>query len=360
MRRSFFSLMMVLACAPQESPSETPKAPETAGSATVVGTVDGQQITAAELQNRVDAQVAQFRVAGRKVTANFEQNTRRAIFQFLVDQELVAQEGQRQGLAITDEELDQAIATFKDRFGSPAGFVKYLKTIQRTETEWREDHRSRLLRDRVLNKMVGEMVVEDKEVRAHFDKQPDRFLEKEQVRAAQILIPFEGATGPHGRLKAPHSATAISKETKAKTLKEALRIKAKASRPGVGFGQLARTEGKDHRAAAGGDLGWFPRGRQPKSVEDAIFAAKKDQVVGPIKSQFGYHILKLIDRRPEGKKSFEDVQQELHDELLRRKRGRARRGALSTLRAKAKIDIFDTSLKPNESQPTLPSVKKRP
>ena len=141
MRRSFFSLMMVLACAPQESPSETPKAPETAGSATVVGTVDGQQITAAELQNRVDAQVAQFRVAGRKVTATFEQNTRRAIFQFLVDQELVAQEGQRQGLAITDEELDQAIATFKDRFGSPAGFVKYLKTIQRTETEWREDHR---------------------------------------------------------------------------------------------------------------------------------------------------------------------------------------------------------------------------
>ena len=268
----------------------------------------------------------------------------------------MAQEGQRQGLGVSDDELDQAIATFKDRFGSSAGFTKYLKTIQRTEAEWREDHRGRLLRDRVLNTLVGEISVDAGEVRAHYDKQPERFVEREQVRAAQILIAFPGGKGPHGTQNAIQAGEAVPKEAKSAALKEALRVKTKASRPGVAFGEVARKEGKDHRAASGGDLGWFPRGRHPKPVEDAVFAAKKGQVIGPIESRFGYHVLKVIDRRPAGSKRFEEVQQELHDELLRRKRGRERRTALSALRAKAKVDIVDVSLKPAEarSQPQQP------
>ncbi len=350
MRRCILLVTVALACVQQPEPAKEQKATEKPTESGLVGKVDGHPITAAELQQRVDAQVAQFKVAGRKVTSTFQHNTRRAIFQFLVDQELVAQEGQRQGLAITDEELDQAIATFKDRFGTPAGFVKYLKTIQRTEAQWREDHRNRLLRDRVLNRMVGEITVDEKEVRAHFEKQPDRFVQREQVRAAQILIPFGAGKGPHGSLSPAGSNEPVAAEKKRKALKEALEIKARASRPGTAFGQLARTERKDHRASAGGDLGWFPRGRHPKPVEDAVFAATKGQVLGPIESRFGYHIVKLIDRRPEGRKTFGEVQQELQDELLRRKRGRARRVALSSLRKKASIEVLEPGLERTEAK----------
>lgn len=346
MRKGFVVIGLFCACSPQaeKGPTAAPKEEQK----TILGRVDGHPIKAADLESRVQAQIRQFEVAGRKVTPDFRSHTRRALFNFLVDQELIAQQAQRAGLSIDDAALDDAIATFKDRFGSPAGFEKYLKTIQRTQTQWREDHRARLLRDRVLNKMVGDVTVTEQELEAHYGKNLKRFLEREQVRAAQILIKL----GVHHGLKAPTTSPskaagkAVEDPKRREALKKALSLKTKASRPGAAFGRIARSNSQGSKAKNGGDLGWFARGRQPKVVEDAVFKAEKGQVIGPLESRLGFHIVKVIDRKAARQKTFDEVRAELERDVSRRRRGQARRKALEGLRAAAKIEILEAALGP--------------
>lgn len=66
---------------------------------------------------------------------------------------------------------------------------------------------------------------------------------------------------------------------------------------GQDFAQLARTHSECPSAKNGGSLGWFGRGQMVKEFEDAAFSGKKGDVVGPVKTQFGWHVIKVVDSK---------------------------------------------------------------
>jgi peptidyl-prolyl cis-trans isomerase C len=68
-------------------------------------------------------------------------------------------------------------------------------------------------------------------------------------------------------------------------------------RKGMDFKEQAKKHSLCPSGKNGGDLGWFGRQKMVKEFEKAAFDAEKDQVVGPVKTQFGYHIIKVIDKR---------------------------------------------------------------
>jgi peptidyl-prolyl cis-trans isomerase D len=94
-------------------------------------------------------------------------------------------------------------------------------------------------------------------------------------------------------------------------------VSAKVIAPGADFAALARQYSEDPGSKdSGGDLGWFPRGRMVKEFEDAAFRLSPGEVSAPVKSQFGYHILKLEGRRPGGLRSLAEAHDLIKEKLL--------------------------------------------
>jgi len=104
----------------------------------------------------------------------------------------------------------------------------------------------------------------------------------EAVRASHILIPVKGSS-PEDTLKAYNRAVAI----------------ADSARNGVSFAKLAKDNSADtYSAQKGGDLGFFGRGMMVREFEQAAFDARVGEIVGPVRTRFGYHIIKVTERKP--------------------------------------------------------------
>jgi peptidyl-prolyl cis-trans isomerase D len=143
--------------------------------------------------------------------------------------------------------------------------------------------------------------VDEAELRAYYDQHVDEFLEGEQASARHILF----------RL-APDATEITRGETE-------LRANGVANivRSGGDFAVLAAEHSEDPGSKdMGGDLGWFGRGQMVPEFEDVVFSAKPGDIVGPIKSQFGYHVIKVEGFRPEHQQPFEEVQEQVRFRVL--------------------------------------------
>ncbi|MEP7156727.1 MAG: SurA N-terminal domain-containing protein [Betaproteobacteria bacterium] len=146
------------------------------------------------------------------------------------------------------------------------------------------------------------------EVKEYYDANASRYVQKEERKASHILI------------NAPPTATeAAKKEAKAKIddLMAQLQKNPKA------FAELAKKNSQDPGSgAAGGDLGFFSRGVMVKQFDEAAFAAKKGELVGPVLTDFGYHIIMVTDIRPEKGKPVAEATPEIEAELKKQKAAR--------------------------------------
>ena len=198
--------------------------------------------------------------------------------------------------------------------GQQAGFaddplVKFKTAIQH----------DRALMDAVLEKTVAAAGNPDFEklARERYDTNPAQFVEAEQVRASHILI------GPkEGRSK--EQAKALAEDVR----KQALEGK-------KSFEDLALEFSDDQSAKTNkGDLGFFERKRMVKPFADAAFAMNKPGEIGPVvESQFGYHVIKYVARKPERTKSFDEVKAMMIDQDRQQYMARVRTEKIESVRS---------------------------
>lgn len=151
--------------------------------------------------------------------------------------------------------------------------------------------------------LVAQTVVGDDEIKAYYQSHADRYRAGETRRASHILIPVA---------KNATEADTVAAKVKA----EELLAKLKAN-PGD-FAKLAREYSEDTISAAkGGDLDWFGRGAMVKAFEDAAFALKEGQTSALVRSDFGFHIIRLTGVRPEQVKPIAEVKAEIVSEIKR-------------------------------------------
>lgn len=118
------------------------------------------------------------------------------------------------------------------------------------------------------------------------------------------------------------------------TEEEAKKVIEEARKPNADFAALAEKFSKDPSAKNNrGDLGFFPRGQMVKEFSDPVFMAKPGTIVGPIKTDFGWHVVKLIEKRPGKNLEFEEVELQAKTNL----RQELMRGLMSEMRKSAKI-----------------------
>ena len=143
--------------------------------------------------------------------------------------------------------------------------------------------------------------VDETETAAYYEEHKDEFLEGEQANARHILIRVAPDATPE-------------EKAEAKVRSDGVAVIANAD---ADFAELAALHSEDPGSKDdGGDLGWFGRGRMVKEFEDAVFAAKPGEIVGPIESQFGFHIIRVEAFRPEHQRPFEEVEEQVRSRLL--------------------------------------------
>jgi peptidyl-prolyl cis-trans isomerase D len=143
--------------------------------------------------------------------------------------------------------------------------------------------------------------VDEAELRAYYDQHVDEFVEGEQASARHILFRV-----------APDATEVERSETE-------LRANGVATiaRSGGDFAVLASEYSEDPGSKdIGGDLGWFGRGQMVPEFENVVFSAKPGDIIGPIKSQFGYHVIKVEGFRPEHQQPFEEVEEQIRFRVL--------------------------------------------
>ncbi len=156
-----------------------------------------------------------------------------------------------------------------------------------------------------IDALVPQTQVSAEETKAYYDANAARYVQKEERRASHILISV--------------AATAKDDEKKAAQDK-ANSLFAQVKKSPKDFADLAKKNSQDPGSAQnGGDLGFFGRGAMVPPFEQAVFKASKDEIVGPVKSDFGYHIIRLTEIRPEKAKTLADATPEIEGELKKQK-----------------------------------------
>src|SRR5438093_1359020 len=141
--------------------------------------------------------------------------------------------------------------------------------------------------------------VPDSAIEKYYRAHPDAYRQEEQVRARHILISTRPAP-PGGEAKARFRADSLLK----------------AIRGGADFADLARRFSQDPGSAvSGGDLGFLPRGRMVKEFSDSAFALRAGQVSQLVKTQYGYHIIKVEERKPAGIRPLSEVKEQIRIEM---------------------------------------------
>jgi peptidyl-prolyl cis-trans isomerase C len=163
------------------------------------------------------------------------------------------------------------------------------------------------------------------EVDQFYAGHPAEFQRGERVRAQHILIRVDGGGDPAARERAREQAAAILAPVKG----------------GGDFDALARQHSQDPGSApTGGDLGYFERGQMVGPFEDAAFALAPSQTSELVESQFGYHIIKMVDRQPGGTIPLVDVRPQIEEFLREERRAERTDAFIESLKARSRVDIY--------------------
>lgn len=282
-----------------------------------IGTVDGQRIPLAEytrtLASRQRQLAGQLGVnlggpQGQQMMAEVKQQ----VVQSLVNRQIMLDEAASRSLSVSSAEVDAELRKIRSQFPDQQTFDKALAqsgfSIDALRHEVREGAIVRKLRDQ----LTSDATVSVADAHAYYEKNLGQFTVPEQVEASHILV---------------------------KTLKEADDIEAKL-KSGADFAALAKQYSLDAGSKdKGGDLGFFPRGRMVKPFEDAAFSLKPGQISAPVKSQFGYHIIKGGPHEPQHVQPFDQVRASIVAQLLQQKKDVEFQAWEAKARAGAKVVI---------------------
>jgi len=243
----------------------------------VIARVNGEVITSEELSSRISKLPEKYREV---IAAN-----KKSFLDELITDKLLYKESLRRGLD-KDKEVQEVIDEARKKILI-----------------------ARLLRDEVESKVS----VSDQEVRDYYDKNQDEFKTPEILRASHIMV---------------------------KTEKEANDIVKELSQ-GASFSDLARSRSIDPSAAKGGDVGYFVKGQLDPDFEAACLQMREGELKYVVKTRFGYHIIKLTERKRPTIEKFKDVEQRVRHDMLLDKRKKTFNQLVDELKKKTDIVIDD-------------------
>ncbi|KUO61382.1 MAG: foldase [Gracilibacter sp. BRH_c7a] len=237
----------------------------------VVANVNGQEIMKEELYE-----------------ALVKQNGEQAL-DMLITEKIVRIESENSNISVTDDEINQEIEELKEEYGGEEPFLAALENSNMTM----EDLKNNIELNTILIKLIGPgITIAQEEIEEYFEMYKDSFAVAEAVKARHILVETEE----------------VAKEVKNKLA------------DGEDFSKLAKQYSiDDSNKEQGGDLGTFGRGKMVDEFEEAAFNLEIGEISEPVKTEFGFHIIKLEDKIEAKEANLEDSQEDIKQILIEQK-----------------------------------------
>lgn len=291
----------------------------------VVAKVDGREIKKEELleaAGEVESQVAQMGSGAPPRTAQFY----RQVLDGLISRMLLEQDAKSQGITVTDDEVKAQLEGLRKRFPTEEAYKQALASEGVSEEELVAEGRQAMAVQKLVDtKVMAAVKVTDEAAKAFYDENQARMKQPERARLRHILV------------RVDQGATA---EDKQKAKAEAEDVLARVKK-GEDFAALAKAHSDDPGSKEkGGDLDWIARGQTVEPFEQAAFALKPNETSGVVETQFGYHVIQLLEHQAESTLPFDDVKGQISEFLKERQGQQAVQGHIQALRAKAKVETF--------------------
>jgi parvulin-like peptidyl-prolyl isomerase len=295
----------------------------------IVAEVNRVPITVRDLEQAVSEIVP--RISGhRRLSEGRMKELRLQALKGLIEQELVIQEARRLRLTVEREAIEAELSKIRGRFSSDRAYREGLVSEGLTPEKVQRGVERYLLVQRAIRQEVEERVsIPEEELERYYQDHREQFILPEQVRLRQILVRVDPNAASGGWDKAYRRALHFVEEAKS----------------GKDFAELAREFSDDVQTKeAGGDLGFVHRGQmRVGAVEERAYSLEIGKISEPIRTLYGYFIIRVEDRRPQRQLEFKEVNRPLlRNELHRSAMGKRREEWLKGLRERAEIKIFES------------------
>jgi len=288
-------------------------------------TINGENISREKLQAQVDHLINQRGLNSGGITqpAVFKQIQQEVVDQLIV-QELLWQEAKRRNFIVEDELVNERLRQMKSGFDTEQAFQFKIQAGGFTEETYRDDIRQQVSVQHMISQSIAPRIsISDEEVENFYKANLDQMQRPVAVHARHILIKPESAE-PEAQQAAKDEAGEILAEIRA----------------GDDFVKLATERSQAPSAPQGGDLGYFGPGQMVPPFEQAAFALKPGEISDVVRTQFGYHIIRLEDRRGGETLSLEDVTDKISAYLTQQKLQTEVENLVATLRNHGNVEIF--------------------
>lgn len=280
--------------------------------------------------------------------------TEQGVVNQLIIQKLLDQEADARGIKVSQKDIDQAIKEVMDKMGGKDQLMNTLRNNGISTAEFKKDIKVQVKMQKLATE-AGNIKVTDADCKNFYNKNQDKFRHADQVRASHILISAnqyqiqqEITSKSKTKMDEKELKAAVEKvmaEKQAEAEKLAKELQADNSK----FAQYAKKYSEDPQSAKqGGDLGFFAKDRMVPEFAEAAFKAKPNTVTEPVKSQFGYHIIMVTDRRGAGVVPYEKAKSDIKDYLTQEKQVKALDELTTVAKKKAKIEFVDQRYNPEE------------
>ncbi|MCK4948432.1 MAG: peptidylprolyl isomerase [Candidatus Aureabacteria bacterium] len=258
-----------------------------AGEEEIIATVNGEKITVGDFRKKIELAVIP--------SARNDADTRSQVLESIIVSKLVY------AMAVKE------------------GFDKRPEMIEKLE----EIKEAMIAQMFVEEKTLADVKITDKEVKKYYDEHEEEFSSPAQVRVSHILIKFDEDVTEEQK-----------KEDKKKAQKALSRVKS-----GEDFSAVAKEVSTCPSSENGGDLNFFARGRMVPEFEDVAFSLGVGDLSEIVETRFGYHIIKVTDKKEQKKIDFEEYKDKIKDLLLQRKQGDVLKEWLVKIKSGADIEI---------------------
>lgn len=251
------------------------------------------------------------------------QAVREKVLDRLIENELLYQKALKTEGPAPDKDVDAEYRKIRESFPSPAGFSNALEENGVSETDFKDQIRRTLVVTHFVDRqVVGDVRITDEDAKRYYDQNPAEVVRREAVRLRQIVVRVPPDASMEDRAKARQKIEAIFKEVRA----------------GGDFAVLARRYSEGPEASNGGDAGWLIKGKGPPSIERVAFTLAPGQTSDVIESRRGFHIIQVIEKRPEGPIPFDEAREKIRARLASRERQDKIRAYVDQLKEQARVE----------------------
>ena len=313
--------------------------------------LEGQKISQKEFTKLYESLVAQYQRVYAQYGQDFSKflhgpagierqlQLRSRLIDDLLRKRLIAQEIKHRRITISPTDIDDRTEIEFERILRQNNLTEEQaqeilqrqgRTLESFKRELRQAVELHLQTERLRDLVVGPIEPTDQELSAYLEEHREDYDIPEQVRARHILIQVPEGASEAEIAQAKRQIEDIKRELEG----------------GADFAELAKKYSQDPGSAPhGGDLGFFSRGQMVQEFEDAAFALEPGQISDPVRTQFGFHLIKVEEKKPASHPELAQIRERVLKDYIEAERDRRFEQFYNELKAQAKIFVADPILK---------------